>query len=126
HYHQIMERKGVSPETAKREVRRQNTLVGALMVKRGEADGMICGTFGQHATHLGYVKDVLGLRKNVHLAAAMSMLLHPKGTFFICDTYVNSDPTAEEIAEITQLAAEEVQRFGITPKVALLSHSSFG
>jgi malate dehydrogenase (oxaloacetate-decarboxylating)(NADP+) len=125
-YHSIMQRRGVSPEYARREVRRRTTLIGALMICRNEADAMICGTFGAYAEHLEFVRDVLGLRPGVKNAAAMNMLLHPEGLFFICDTYVNVDPSAQEIAEMTLLAAEEVQRFGITPKVALLSHSSFG
>jgi malate dehydrogenase (oxaloacetate-decarboxylating)(NADP+) len=87
---------------------------------------MICGTVGQHQLHLSFIQEVLGLEPGVHKPATMNMLLHPKGTFFICDTYINTDPTAQEIAEMAILAAEEVRRFGITPKVALLSHSSFG
>ncbi len=125
-YHQIMERKGVSPDFAKQEVQRKPTLIGALMVRRHEADGLICGTIGQYDRHLRYIHNVLGLRKGVHQAAAMNVLLNERGPLFICDTYVNPDPTAEEIAELAVLAAEEVRRFGITPKVALLSHSSFG
>jgi malate dehydrogenase (oxaloacetate-decarboxylating)(NADP+) len=125
-YHSIMERKGVSSDHAKREVRQHNTLIGALMMRRDEADGMVCGTSEQYALHLAYVQNVLGLKKGAQQAAAMNMLLHPRGTFFVCDTYVNPDPSAEQIAEITVLAAEEVQRFGIVPRVALLSHSSFG
>ncbi|NDU92606.1 MAG: NADP-dependent malic enzyme [Ferrovum sp.] len=125
-YHQIMERHGVTPELAKHEVYREPTLTSALMVKRGEADGMICGCIGRYAAHLHYVKNVLGLKPDISSPAAMNMLLNPKGTFFICDTYVNPDPTAEQMAEIVTMATEEVQRFGIVPRVALLSHSSFG
>jgi len=125
-YHQIMERHGVTPQLAKHEVYREPTLTSALMVKRGEADGMICGCIGRYAAHLHYVKNVLGLKPGTSAPAAMNMLLNPKGTFFICDTYVNPDPTAEQMAEIVTMAAEEVQRFGIVPRVALLSHSSFG
>ncbi len=125
-YHQIMERHGVTPQLAKHEVYREPTLTSALMVKRGEADGMICGCIGRYAAHLHYVKKVLGLKPGISTPAAMNMLLNPKGTFFICDTYVNPDPTAEQMAEIVGMAAEEVQRFGIVPRVALLSHSSFG
>ncbi len=125
-YHQIMERHGVTPELAKHEVYREPTLTSALMVKRGEADGMICGCIGRYAAHLHYVKNVLGLKPGTSTPAAMNVLLNPKGTFFICDTYVNSNPTAEQMAEIVTMAAEEVQRFGIVPRVALLSHSSFG
>ena len=125
-YHKIMERKGVSQEYAKREVSRRTTLMGALMVRHGDADAMICGTIAQFSLHLRYVSDVIGLRPGVNRFAAMNMLILPGRTMFICDTYVNKDPGAEEIAEITMLAAEEVQRFGLTPNVALLSHSNFG
>ncbi len=125
-YHRLMERKGVSPDFAKQEVLRKPTLIAALMVRRGEADGMICGTIGLYDRHLRYIHNVLGLRKGVTKPAAMNVLLNARGPLFITDTYVNPDPTAEEIAEIAVLAAEEVRRFGITPKVALLSHSSFG
>ncbi|HUU71857.1 MAG TPA: NADP-dependent malic enzyme [Burkholderiales bacterium] len=125
-YHGIMERKGVSVDYAKREVSRRTTLMGALMVRHGDADAMICGTFAEFALHLEYVSDVIGLRQGVNRYAAMNMLILPRRTLFICDTYVNNNPTAEEIAEITVLAAEEVQRFGLTPNIALLSHSNFG
>ena len=125
-YHGIMERKGVSVDYAKREVSRRTTLMGALMVRHGDADAMICGTFAEFALHLEYVSDVIGLRQGVNRYAAMNMLILPRRTLFICDTYVNNNPTAEEIAEITVLAAEEEQRFGLTPNIALLSHSNFG
>jgi malate dehydrogenase (oxaloacetate-decarboxylating)(NADP+) len=125
-YYELMQRKGVSQDYAKQEMLRRMTLIAAMMVRRGEADAMICGTVGRYRTHLGYVRDVIGLRPGINTDAAMNMILHPQGTLFICDTYVNPDPTAEEIATMTILAAEEVSRFGITPKVALLSHSSFG
>ncbi|MDE2259769.1 MAG: NADP-dependent malic enzyme [Betaproteobacteria bacterium] len=125
-YLQIMERHGVTPQLAKHEVYREPTLTSALMVKRGEADGMICGCIGRYAAHLHYVKNILGLKPEISCPAAMNMLLNPKGTFFVCDTYVNPDPSAEQMAEIVAMAAEEVQRFGIVPRVALLSHSSFG
>jgi malate dehydrogenase (oxaloacetate-decarboxylating)(NADP+) len=125
-YHELMERKGVSVEYAKREVSRRTTLMGALMVRRGDADAMICGTIAEFSLHLDYVSNVIGLREGVRRFAAMNMLILPGKTIFICDTYVNNDNTAEEIAEITMLAAEEVQRFGLTPNIALLSHSNFG
>jgi malate dehydrogenase (oxaloacetate-decarboxylating)(NADP+) len=121
-----MERRGVSAELAKREVNRRTTLIGALLLQHGEVDAQICGTFGEHSAHLKYISNVIGLKPGIRHFAAMNMLLHAKGTFFIADTYVNEDPTAEELAEITINAAEEVRRFGMTPKVALLSHSSFG
>ncbi len=125
-YHQIMERKGVSVEVAKREVIRRTTLIGALAVRLGAADAMLCGTYGEHATHLSYISNVIGLRPGVKQFAAMNLLLLDQRTLFICDTYVNPDPSAEELAEITVMAANEVRRFGLAPKVALLSHSSFG
>ncbi len=125
-YHEIMQRKGVSIEYAKREARRRTTLIGALMVKKGHADGMVCGTYGQHSQHLRYIENVIGLQAGVKSFYAMNMLLLPKRTLFIGDTYVNYDPTAEQLAEMTTLAADVVQRFGLTPKVGLLSHSSFG
>ena len=125
-YYRLTQRKGVSQEYAKIEMRRRNTLIGAMLVRRGEADGMLCGTFGVHATHLHYVDQVIGRRHGVNNYYAMNVLLMPKRTVFICDTYVNLDPTAEQIAEMTVLAAEEIRRFGMTPKIALLSHSSFG
>ncbi len=125
-YYRLTQRKGVSQEYAKIEMRRRNTLIGAMLVRRGEADGMLCGTFGVHGTHLHYVDQVIGRRQGVNNYYAMNVLLLPKRTVFICDTYVNFDPTAEQIAEMTVLAAEEIRRFGMTPKIALLSHSSFG
>ena len=125
-YHRIMERKGVSPEYAKLEMRRRTTLIGAMLLRQGAADALLCGTFGQHAAHLRYVADVIGLRPGVNDFAAMNMLLLPGRTLFICDTYVNPDPTARQLAEMTVLAAEEVRRFGLAPKIALLSHSNFG
>jgi malate dehydrogenase (oxaloacetate-decarboxylating)(NADP+) len=125
-YYSLMMRKGVSVEVAKREVIRRTTLIGALMVRQGEADALICGTYGEHATHLNYISNVIGLRPGVRQFAAMNLLLLQGRTVFICDTYVNPDPDPEQLAEIAVLAAQEVQRFGLTPKVALLSHSSFG
>jgi malate dehydrogenase (oxaloacetate-decarboxylating)(NADP+) len=125
-YYALVQRKGVSVEYAKREVMRRTTLIGALMVRRGDADAMLCGTIAEHSLHLDYVANVIGLRKGVNQFAAMNMLILPKRTLFICDTYVNPDPTAAQLAEITMLAADEVQRFGIVPRIALLSHSNFG
>jgi malate dehydrogenase (oxaloacetate-decarboxylating)(NADP+) len=125
-YYGVMQRKGVSIEYAKREVTRRTTLIGALMVRRGDADAMICGTSAQFSVHMEYVSNVIGRRKGVNQFAAMNVLILPRRTLFICDTYVNQDPTAEQVAEITMLAAEEVQRFGLAPRVALLSHSNFG
>jgi malate dehydrogenase (oxaloacetate-decarboxylating)(NADP+) len=125
-YYNLMMRKGVSVEVAKREVIRRTTLIGALMVRQGEADALLCGTYGEHATHLNYISNVIGLKPGVRQFAAMNLLLLQGRTVFICDTYVNPEPTPEQLAEITVLAAQEVQRFGLAPKIALLSHSSFG
>ncbi len=125
-YHTIMERKGVSPDYAQTVIRTRTTVIGALMVQRGEADALICGTIGRYEKHLSHILDVIGLREDVKVPAAMSLLIVPQGTYFICDTYVTAEPTPEQIVENTLLAAEEVRRFGIEPKVALLSHSNFG
>jgi malate dehydrogenase (oxaloacetate-decarboxylating)(NADP+) len=125
-YYGIMQRKGVSPDYARREVRRRNTLYGALMVRLGHADGLICGTFGRHETHREYVQSVIGTRAEHDRYYTMNLLLLPGRTVFIADTYVNYDPSAEQLAEMTLMAAEEIRNFGIVPKVALLSHSTFG
>jgi malate dehydrogenase (oxaloacetate-decarboxylating)(NADP+) len=125
-YLRLTERRGISQEYAKIEMRRRHTLIGAMCVRRGDADGMLCGVFGTHDIHLHYVEQVIGRRQGVSNFYAMNVLLLPRRTVFICDTYVNFDPSAEQIAEMTVLAAEEIRRFGITPKIALLSHSSFG
>ncbi len=125
-YHRIMERRGVSLDYAKREVRRRHTLCGSLAVRLGVADGLICGTFGRHQLHRFYVKHVIGTNDRSSSYYTLNLLILPGRTVFIGDTYVNYDPTAEQLAEMTLLAAEEIRRFGITPKVALLSHSSFG
>ena len=125
-YHALTDRKGVSPEYARIEMRRRHTLIGAMMMYKGEADGMLCGTFGTHALHLHYIDQVIGLRAGVRHYAAMNALILPTRTVFLCDTYVSPDPDAEHVAEMTLLAAEEMRRFGITPKVALLSASNFG
>jgi malate dehydrogenase (oxaloacetate-decarboxylating)(NADP+) len=125
-YHQLTERKGVSPDFARIEMRRVQTLIGAMMIYKGEADGMLCGTFGNHAQHLKYVDQVIGLRAGVRHYAAMNTVILPTRTVFICDTYVSADPDAEHIAEMTLLAADELRRFGVTAKVALLSASNFG
>lgn len=125
-YHRLMERHGVTPETAKREMRRSNTLIASMMVRRAEADAMLCGTDSEPLKHLRYIDEVIGRRSGTSLYAAMNILLLPKHTLFICDTHVNLDPGAEQVAEMTVLAAEEMRRFGLSPKVALLSHSNFG
>jgi malate dehydrogenase (oxaloacetate-decarboxylating)(NADP+) len=125
-YYALTARRGVSEQYAKIEMRRRLTLIGAMMMHRGEADGMICGTFGTHALHLHYIDQVIGRRAGAKHYYAMNLLMLPKRTVFICDTYVNENPTAEQICEMAILAAEEIRRFGLVPKVALLSHSSFG
>jgi malate dehydrogenase (oxaloacetate-decarboxylating)(NADP+) len=125
-YYRLTQRKGVSPELAKLDMRRLPTLIGAMLVHMGAADAMLCGILGQYSRHLRYIDRVLGKRAGVNHYSAMNALLLPKGTVFICDTYVTFDPSAEQIAESTVLAAEEIRRFGITPKAAMLSHSSFG
>jgi malate dehydrogenase (oxaloacetate-decarboxylating)(NADP+) len=125
-YHQVMARDGVSPEYARTVVRTRNTVIGALMVQRKEADALICGTIGRYDKHLRHIIDVIGLKEGVKVPAAMSLLILPRGTFFICDTYVTPQPTAEQICDMALLASEEVRRFGIEPKVAFLSHSNFG
>jgi malate dehydrogenase (oxaloacetate-decarboxylating)(NADP+) len=125
-YYELTQRKGVSLPYAKTEMRRRPTLIGAMMIHRGDADGMICGTFGTHELHLHYIDQVLGRRPGASVYAAMNAIMLPARTVFIADTYVNADPTAEQIAEIAVMSAEELRRFGLTPKAALLSHSSFG
>ena len=125
-YYELTQRKGVSQSYAQIEMRRRQTLIGAMMIHRGDADGMVCGTFGTYGLHLHYVDQVLGRRTGVCGYAAMNAVLLPSRTVFIADTYVNPDPTAEQIAEIAMLCADEIRRFGLTPKIALLSHSSFG
>ena len=125
-YYEIAKRKGVSRALAQTEVRTRTTLIGAMLVHRGDADAMLCGTVGAYADHLRYVRNVIGLRPGVHTFAAMQLLILPNRHLFICDTHVNPDPTAEQLAEMTLLAAEAARRFGITPSAALVSHSNFG
>jgi malate dehydrogenase (oxaloacetate-decarboxylating)(NADP+) len=125
-YHQIAERRGVTPEYARIEMRRNTTLIATMMVHKGEADAMLCGTLGMFAEHMRYIDQVIGLRPGARHYAAMNALLLPARTVFICDTYVTNDPDAGQIAEMTLLAAEEVRRFGVVPKVALLSASNYG
>ncbi|NUP84226.1 MAG: NADP-dependent malic enzyme [Burkholderiaceae bacterium] len=125
-YHRLMGRDGVSPETAKAAVRRSNTLIAALMVRRGEADAMLCGLVGRYDAHLEHIRDVIGPRPGAHTMAAMNALMLEQHTLFITDTFVNEEPSAEELAEIAVMAASEVQRFGMPAKVAFLSHSIYG
>jgi malate dehydrogenase (oxaloacetate-decarboxylating)(NADP+) len=125
-YHQIKGRQGVTPEFAKQRVRTDHTLIGAMLLRRGDVDAMLCGIQGRGQDHLHHVRDVIGLESGAHCFAAMNMLLLPGYTLFLTDTYINEDPDPEQLAEITLMAANEVRRFGIVPKVALLSHSNFG
>ncbi|MGE5988903.1 NADP-dependent oxaloacetate-decarboxylating malate dehydrogenase [Klebsiella michiganensis] len=123
-YYTLMKRRGITQE--QRAVISNTTVIGAIMVQRGEADAMICGTIGDYHEHYSVIQPLFGYREGVHAAGAMNALLLPSGNTFIADTYVNHDPSPEQIAEITLLAAETVRRFGIEPRVALLSHSNFG
>ncbi len=125
-YHALMERHGVSTEEARMEVRTNTTVIAALSVYLGYADAMLCGAIGRFHHHLNHVIHVIGLTPGVDRCSAMNALILPSGTFFICDTHVIPEPTGEEIAEMAALCAEQVRRFGITPKVALLSYSNFG
>ncbi len=125
-YRRLTERKGVSADFARREVRRRATVFGALMVRMGDAEGLVCGTFGRHATHREYIENIIGLAPGASNLYAMSLLLLPDRKLFIADTYINYDPSAEQVAEMALLAADAVRRFGVTPRLALLSHSSFG
>lgn len=125
-YYQIMKRRGVTQDQAQRDVIGNPTIIGAIMVRRNDADALICGTIGNYHDHFRIIEQVFGYRDGVKTMAAVNALLLPSGNTFIADTYVNTDPTAEQLAEITLLAAESVRRFGIEPKVALLSHSSYG
>jgi len=125
-YYAMMARKGISQQMAKLEMRRRTTLIGSMLVKKGEADGMICGTVSTTHRHLHFIDQVIGKKDGCNVYAAMNALVLPGRQIFLVDTHVNMDPTPEQLAEITILAAEEVKRFGIMPKIALLSHSNFG
>lgn len=125
-YYEKNKRRGVSIELARRDVRRKTTLIGALLVDNGDADGMICGTFGHYQMHLEYVRNVIGKKESVSDLYAMNAVLMQDRNIFIADTYVHEDPTSEQLAEMTVLAVDQLRRFGITPRVALVSHSSFG
>lgn len=125
-YAGMMGRRGVSPEAAKGIVRRSNTLIAALMVHLGDADAMLCGLVGKFDNHVDHIRDVIGLAPDTPKLATVNALMLEQHTLFIADTYINEDPTAEELADIALMAAEEVQRFGLPPKVAFLSHSNYG
>ncbi len=125
-YHGLMERRGVTAQMAKIEMRRRLTLIAGMLLYKGDVDGLICGTWGTTSHHLDYLDQVIGKRPGVCTYACMNGLMLPDRQVFLVDTHVNYDPTAEQLAEITTLAAEEMMRFGIKPKAALLSHSNFG
>jgi malate dehydrogenase (oxaloacetate-decarboxylating)(NADP+) len=125
-YHRLTERKGVTIQFAKIEMRRRLTLIASMLLHKGEVDGMICGTWGSTAQHLGHIDQIIGRRAGVNTYACMNGLILPGRQVFLVDTHINYDPTAEQLCEITILAAEEMRRFGLAPKAALLSHSNFG
>jgi malate dehydrogenase (oxaloacetate-decarboxylating)(NADP+) len=125
-FHQMSKRKGVTEQYAKLEMRRRHTLIGAMMIHKGDADGMICGTYGNTNLHLNYIDQILGKREGVNVYAAMNCLILPNRQVVLVDTHVNENPNAEQVAEITIMAAEEMRRFGLQPRAALLSHSNFG
>ncbi|MFW5330420.1 NADP-dependent malic enzyme [Hydrogenophaga sp. ZJX-1] len=125
-YHQIMERRGVTEQLAKIEMRRRLTLISSMLLRRGDVDGVICGTWGNTQLHLDYIDQVIGKREGANCYAAMNALMLPGRQVFLVDTHINYDPTAQQLAEITKMAARKMMRFGITPKAALLSHSNFG
>jgi len=125
-YYKLKGRDGVTPEIAKAMVRKHNSLIGVLLLQRGDADALICGVASRFDNQLKYVEEIIGLKHGAQTFAAMNVLMLPSQTLFVCDTHVNEDPTAEQIADMTVQAAQEVLRFGIVPKIALLSHSNFG
>jgi malate dehydrogenase (oxaloacetate-decarboxylating)(NADP+) len=125
-YHRLMGRNGITPEAAKAAVRRSNTLIGALALHLGDADALLCGVVGQFDAHLKHVRDIVGLAPEVPGLATLNVLMSQERTLFIADTYVNEDPPADLLASIALMAAQEVQRFGLPPKVAFLSHSNYG
>ena len=125
-YHRIMARRGVTQQFAKIEMRRRLTLIGTMLLHKGEVDGMLCGTWGTTATHLQFIDQVIGLRPGAKTYACMNGLILPGRQLMLVDTHINYDPSAEQLAEITVMAAEEMKRFGLVPKAALLSHSNFG
>ena len=125
-YHEIMQRRGTTPAAAKSVVRTRSTVIAALMVRRGEADAMLCGVVGRYHKKLAYLVNVIGRQPGVRATSALCAVLNDRGTFFCVDTHVQADPDAAQIAEATLQAALRLRLFGITPKVALLSHSNFG
>jgi malate dehydrogenase (oxaloacetate-decarboxylating)(NADP+) len=125
-YRSLMARRGVTAQYARLEMRRRTTLIAAMLLRKGEGDGMICGTISMPERHLRYIDQIIGRREGASVYAAMNALLLPGRQIFLADTHINANPTAEQIAEIAAMAVHEVRRFGVEPKVALLSHSNFG
>lgn len=125
-YHSLMERKGVTPAVARTVLRTNSTVIAALLMLKGDADAVICGTVGEYHRHLNELKDLVGTKDNIETPAAMISMITTKGTLFITDTHATPNPTAHQLTEMTLLAAEQIQRFGIEPRVALVSHSNFG
>ena len=124
-YHQIMQRRGVTPDLARAIMRTNSTAIGAVMVQRGEADSLICGTFGQYLWHMNYVRQILG-SPELQPIGALSLMIHERGAVFVADTQVHPEPDPQQIADVTIAAARHVRRFGLVPKIALCSHSQFG
>ena len=124
-YHRLMARRGITPDLARAIIRTNTTVIGAIMVHRGEADSLICGTFGQYLWHLKYIKEILGT-KELHPIGALSLMILERGPLFVADTQVHPSPTGEAIAEVVIAAARHVRRFGVEPKIAICSHSQFG
>ena len=125
-YYKLKGREGVTPTIARGMVRKHNTLIGALLLRRGDADALLCGLTSRYDHQLQHVADVIGLKPGAHTFAAMNVLMLPAQTLFICDTHVNEDPDAEQVADMTIQAALEMRKFGITPRIALVSHSNYG
>ncbi|MGX3022054.1 NADP-dependent malic enzyme [Ursidibacter sp. B-7004-1] len=125
-YYELMKRRGITEAIAKRVTTSNTTVIASLLVEMGYADGLVCGLFGSYSRHLEAIKDIIGVKSGVKVPAALNSLVLPTGNVFMTDTYVNVDPTAEELAEITTMASAEIRRFGIEPAVALISHSNFG
>ena len=125
-YHGLMARQGMTPKAAQTRVRANTTVVASMLLRRGDADAMLCGTFGTYGKHLQMVDEIIGRRKESPVVGALTVLILPQGTIFLTDTHVNFDPTAEQLCVLAKLAADEIRRFGIQPKAAFLSHSNFG
>ena len=125
-YSKLMARQGMTPKAAQTRVRANTTVVASMMLKRGDADAMLCGTFGTYQKHLQLAEEILGRKENSPVVGALTVLILPQGTLFLTDTHVNPNPTAEQLCELAKLAADEIRRFGIQPKAAFLSHSNFG